>query len=59
MTDEGIQHTDPMKTDSIMTEPWAEVYKFTDRSDEQVLQDFRVLYAQDMYRKDATHSDMS
>ena len=30
-----------MKTDSIMTKAWAEVYNGTDRSDEQVLQDFR------------------
>ena len=50
--DEGILHTDPMKTDSIMTKAWAEVYNGTDKSDEQVLQDFRVLYAQDMYRED-------
>ena len=32
-------HTDPMMTD-IMTTAWTEVYKGTDRSDEQVLQDF-------------------
>ena len=40
-----------MTTDSIMTRAWAEVYEGTDRTDEQVLQDFRVLYAQDMYRE--------
>ena len=41
-----------MKTDSIMTNAWEKVYNGTDRSDEQVLQDFRVLYARDMYRED-------
>ena len=32
-----------------MTRAWAEVHKGTDRTDEQVLQDFAALYAQDMY----------
>ena len=41
-----------MKTDNNMTKAWAEVYNGTDKSDEQVLQDFRVLYARDMYRED-------
>ena len=49
---EGTLHTDPMKTDSIMTKGWENVCNGTDRSDEQVLQDFRVLYARDMYRED-------
>ena len=48
---EGTLHTDPMRTDSIMTTAWAEVYEGTDRTDEQVLQDFRVLHAQDMCRE--------
>ena len=47
-----ILHTDPVKTDSIMTKVWTEVHNGTDTSDEQVLQDFRVLCAQDMYRED-------
>ena len=38
-----------MVTDNIMTRAWAEVHKGTDRTDEQVLQDFGALYAQDMY----------
>ena len=38
-----------MMTDSIMERALAEVYKGTDRTDEQVLQDFRALYAQDVY----------
>ena len=39
---EGILHTDQMKTDNIMTKACAEVHNGTDRSDEQVPQDFRV-----------------
>ena len=40
-----------MKTDSIMTKAWAEVHEGIDRTDEPVLQDFKVLYAQYMYRE--------
>ena len=43
--EEGTLHTDPMMTDNIMTRAWAEVYKGTDRTDEQVLQDFGAVYA--------------
>ena len=34
-----------------MTRAWAEVHKGTDRTDEQVLQDFGALYAQDIYKQ--------
>ena len=40
-----------MTTDSIMTRACAGVYKGTDRTDEQVLQDFGASYAQDIYRQ--------
>ena len=42
-------HTDPLMADSFMSPAWAAVHQETDRTDEEVMRDYRVLHAQDMY----------